>query len=282
MNSTPAKTISLSPSTEAQYRHSYACLERRAAKTSIILPGEQVTPQQIVATFLLNESQWDPATARVYRASLNYVLQQNFDIANCEALEMLHGVDEDGEWEMQKRDRVKADRQHFNTKAKKKSGNRLSVKNAEHLIKALTDSRSDYSIATSRWVIAAMLTGISPAQWKNTIYTFDDFGQPKLICGFAQEVDNHVPSRSMELSLKSMPLFAVDLITQHMNTVNLYDKSGVYSSFYENCRHLLQRVSKKIWPHRMRQPSLYLSGCAPNDFDKTALDRIIGVIMVAK
>jgi hypothetical protein len=284
MEQATGQDVTMEESTRQLYRKVYFRLERRARMAYGIHQDEAVTPQQVAATFVDNEAGWERSTARLYRASLVFVFKEMNDFAGKEACDMVYHIEEDGEWRMQIRERVNAER-----KKRKRSSPRTSAQKAKSmkpedmalLRAALEESRSQWARDTRLWFFAGVLTGLRPTEWQRAELGINEAGSPILIVRNAKNTNGRAHGARRTLILAQMSESNIALIAAHIQRAQVFSNMGAFESYYYNCRRLLRLVADRLWPRRIKHPTLYtarhvFSGDAKQSFDRIAVAAMMG------
>jgi hypothetical protein len=247
-------------STKQRYQAYYDRLERMARERYNIALGKEVTVCQVAALYLDKEADWAPATARLYRAALSFVFKKFGTAAGREACDMAYRKDEDAEQLASLKEKMASQRKerHRNqpqTSAQKSKS--LSLEDRSRLYGRLNKSRSKYARATALWFAAGVLTGLRPTEWQRVLLTVDDQHQTVLTVKNAKTSNGrgHGPERTIELG--KFPESDIATVIEHIKNVQLWREKDLFNDAYYQCRRILRRTAKSLWPRRLKHPTLY-------------------------
>lgn len=280
----PVFPVTKTESTKAQYRAHFFRLERRARHHLQLGTEAEVSLQQIAAMFLDCEPGWSEATARAYRAALVFVFDEMGGQDAREARDMVYHLDADGEWALQMREKVKAERKRRRRSAPRTSAQKAKKMSPEDLV-ALRDgfdkSRSNWSGYTKTWFFAGVLTGLRPSEWRHAQMGVDKKGNKVLIVKNAKNTNGRSHGQTRTLKLGKMPPGDIDLIERHLEAAHRFVGQDAWEDFYFQCRRLLRMVADRIWPRRIKHPTLYtarhlFSADAKTEFDRIGVAALMG------
>jgi hypothetical protein len=269
--------VTKTESTKGQYRAHFFRLERRTRTSLHLTPDAAVMPQQIAATFIDSEPDWSEATARAYRAALVFVFDEVGDGDSMEAKDMIYHVNDDGEWQLQIRERVKAERKRRKRSSPRTSAQKAKKMSQEDLILLRNEfarSWSKWAKQTETWFFAGILTGLRPTEWQVAELATDKLGNKMLMVKNAKNTNGRAHSATRTIRLGKMPQANIDLIASQILSAQTYVKLDKFDHFYFQCRRLLCKVSDRLWPRRIKHPTLYTARHLFSADAKTKFDRI--------
>lgn len=237
---------------------------------------KDIEGQQFLGLSLFNTCVWfknfwasslRPKTIRLYRASLNYYAELEFqdkkiDKATLEKIISILASIKAGD--------VK--NLELRTSAKKQK--HLSVKDYSLLDNALKNSKNRWAAATRIWLKSGIITGLRPIEWRQTVY---DEAENKLLIKNAKNTNGRSHGDFRSFYFEHVSANDKKVILQHLKTAfQLGQNDVVWKSYYEGCSNLLKYTCKNLWPNRERHPTLYsarhqfsanlkASGCKPEE-----------------
>lgn len=238
---------------------------------------EPVTPQQMAATFLDNEPDWSEHTVRAYRAALVFVFSEIGGEDVKEAIDMIYHISDDGEWQMQMREKVKAERKKRKRNSPRTSSQKAKRMTPDDLVKLreeLDRSWSKWAKQTQTWFFAGVLTGLRPTEWQTAELSTDKTGGKILIVRNAKNTNGRSHSATRTLKLGKMLPANVAIIESQIQSAQSFVRLGNFEVFYFNCRRLLCMAADRIWPRRLKHPTLYTARHLFSADAKTKFDRI--------
>jgi hypothetical protein len=284
MQTTPQRDVTKTEKTKDQYRSHFFRLER-IARVHIGVPRpELISPQQIAVTFLEKEANWAESTARAYRAALVFMFDEMDTTDASDAKSMIYHVSDDGMWRLEEKDKVKLERKRRKRSAPKTSAQkakRLSLDDLDLLRGELFVSSSMYGKNTSEWFMAGILTGLRPTEWRDAELKLDEQGRKILLVQNAKNTNGRANGKERTLILEKMKDEDRQIIEDHMNTVSQYVFQSAFEDLYYNCRRLLCNISDRLWPRRIKHPTLYtarhmFSADMKTQFDSYGVAALLG------
>lgn len=247
-----------SPTTRRQYTGILRGLDKKAAKMQVdgLMTTWPETPVRLVIAYLHVEASLADATARMYRAALDWMLEGDRSDDAFDARVLLYP--EPGPDTMERDDQLKAIR-HENAKrfprGAQKKAKSLSIDDRSTLLEALLNNKkSIYARPAAVWFSAAMLTGLRPIEWQFANLTSAN----RLIIQNAKTSNGRgfAPTRTQEL--KALSETELTIIRDHLDNVQAgIQRSGNFKLFYNGCRDIIRRTADSLWPSRLRHPTLY-------------------------
>lgn len=252
-------------STESEYYHRAINLSIKAHKEAVAegvnvqkitvlvnKDGKSTEALHILATAKWARAKWikvvNPRTWRKYRCSVRFyaeTLLRTRDISEKAFLEI--------ESIMSGNSKLN-NRKSQNTSAKKKK--HFNDGDLELIINTLSESKAQSAKVLRNWLYINILVGLRPIEWKTVRFKSIDRA-PHLIVLNAKRTNNRSHGEFRQISLSNLTEHQLKLtkgLVGYFNKVNELEK---FEHTYEDCRKLLQRVCKKIWPSRSKQISLY-------------------------
>lgn len=174
------------------------------------------------------------ATWRLYRAALTHWMRRYGPV---EATDLLHTY---GTEACPRRSSATS-----STKAKTLRTSTLTT-----LLDELLNRRaSRYAVLLSLWLVAGRLTGLRPSEWRDTRIEGDILvvTNAKATNGRGTGKERRVPMEEFSSADREVVRTLVDRLSGHED----------FELVYTQCRRLLARVARRLWPNRDRQPTLY-------------------------
>lgn len=280
------KNVTRIEASKAQYRTHYFRLERMARKDLELDASDEVSPLQIAAMFIQREADWSEDTARAYRAALAFMFEElGTDEAN-DARQMIYHISEDGEWTIDMREKVKAERkkrQRVAPRTSAQKAKRLSMEDLDLLRAELHVSTSKYAGPTALWFMAGMLTGLRPTEWREAYIGNDSQGRKCLIVVNAKNTNGRAHGKLRTIVMAKMRAPDVQMIEDHVRSVQGFCNGDPekFEEYYFGCRRLLSNVADRLWPRRLKHPTLYtarhmFAADVKNVFDSYGVAALMG------
>ncbi|HYD94744.1 MAG TPA: hypothetical protein VEC01_05410 [Noviherbaspirillum sp.] len=247
--------------TEQRYRQLFAMFRKLAQQALDAGMADATVPEPVrmVAIFLAREASWSAATARTYRASLVFGLQQLDDEAVTQALEMLYHVGEDAEDRMRRQMSMQEERRQRKEGRPvggQQKAKRFSKAQVNRLLAELHTSRSQWADATSDWFMAGALTGLRPCEWcRAELIDSDGLSALRVQNAKATNGRSHGPNRTILLA--DLDGWQRALIVRHLVRVQGYARQERFEKMYEACRQLIRDAADRVFPKDVRHPTLY-------------------------
>jgi hypothetical protein len=257
MSTIQESLITQQDSTKRQYRELYCRLQRMANAANGTL-GADASPHQVAEIYLRREGDWAQSTARLYRAALAFVFKEMGSIASSEALKRIYRSEEDPDKLEKFRNEIRAERkkrQRMRPKTSAKKSKSISDKDLELLKSFLQDSLSKYAQSTLLWLLAGILTGLRPSEWQSAQLE-DKGGGRVLVIRNAKNTNGRAHGETRTIRLHKISDQDFETIDKHLRNVRGKNPQA-FADFYLGCRKLLSRISKQIWPRRLKRPALY-------------------------
>lgn len=286
-NSSFPENQSRAESTIILYNRLYKSFERRIRQKERSPKDSLIKPAQVSMFFSENEGSWEKRTARLYRASIMFVLKERLlkgeeDIT--QAIEILTHAYDGEEEKIARKDALSRARTVL--RARKARGPRQKVKrfskeDTSKLIKALVLMRTDYGEKAAAWFVATALTGLRPSEWR-TAYFDTHWDMTRTLVVFnAKATNGRSHGEKRTILLKSISNVQMRSIAAHMENVREVNSDDEFDIFYSNCRRCIQRVADKIWPTRKRHPTIYtarhmFAADVKSVFDKVGVAALMG------
>lgn len=237
---------------------------------------KDIDGQQFLGLSLFNTCVWfknfwavglRPKTIRLYRASLNYYTELEFQDNKIDkpTLEKITSI----------LSSIKAgDVKNLELRTSAKKQKHLTVKDYNLLDEALKKSKNRWAAATRIWLKSGIITGLRPIEWRQTVY---DEAENKLLIKNAKNTNGRSHGDFRSFYFEHVAANDKKVILQHLKTAfQLGQTDVVWKSYYEGCSNLLKYTCKNLWPNRERHPTLYsarhqfsanlkASGCKPEE-----------------
>jgi hypothetical protein len=237
-----------------------------------------LSPWQIAATFREHEADWSQSTARLYRAALVFVFEENGGAEVEDAKAILYHRDSDDEWRMQELERIRqariARKRRGALRTSAQKVKRFSREDVETLFAELRKSWSQWARPVEVWFAAGMITGLRPVEWMNAEIIATESGQPALFVKNAKHSNgrSHGPGRTLVLDKASE--HEMSIIREQLKMIGAAKGIGQFEHHYTECRRLLNRVADRLWPKRLKHPTLYTARHIFSADAKSALGKI--------
>lgn len=192
-------------------------------------------PLEFVEWFEQNHDRWASSTFRLYKASLIYYMSNNGPIESVRKLELIEYNDGG-----QKK------------RTTKTSGKKLKYVDRSDLEKIKKNIRGSYAKLISLWLDANLLVGLRPIEWKLAI-----LDENKLIIKNAKTTNNRGNGDSRTLTIGHLSLSNQDIIRNFLDELHNKMENKSFTQIYNNCRVLLKRECKRLWPRRANHITLY-------------------------
>lgn len=286
MNIFSNEPVTQTERTKEQYRSHYFRIERMTRKEMGLDEDAIITPQQIAASFSQHEAYWSEKTARAYRAALVFMFNEIGTQEASEAKDMIYHVSDDGEWTMHKKEEIKRERvinMKKSLRTSSQKAKRLTIDDLDLLRAELHISKSKFADKTALWFMAGMLTGLRPTEWRDAILTFDKKGEKILLVQNAKNTNGRSHGKEREIRLGNMFPADLAIIEDHVESIQRYQGQGddAFEDYYYNCRRLISHVGNRLWPRRLKHPTLYtarhmFAADIKNQFDAYGVAALMG------
>lgn len=246
-------------STKRQYRKLYCRLQRMVSAASGTL-GTGPSPHQVAEVFLRREGEWAQSTARLYRASLAFVFRETGNIASSDALKLIYRCEEDPECLGRFREEIRAERKkrrRTRPKTSAKKSKSISDKDLHLLKDSLENSLSKYARSTLLWFSAGIITGLRPSEWQSAQLGENKEGERVLVVINAKSTNGRAHGTTRTIRLHEISEQDFKIVEEHLRNVESHKFPQTFPDFYLGCRKLIYRISKQIWPRRLKRPTLY-------------------------
>ncbi|CAH7380120.1 conserved hypothetical protein [Vibrio chagasii] len=144
-------------------------------------------------------------------------------------------------------------------KARKTSANKMkhiTNEDLSKLLKELSKSRSKMSGFLSVWLYVNCLVGLRPFEWQNSEIVMRNNSKHLKVYN-AKQTNGRSHGEFRYINISHLSENQQDKITTFTEACIEMKRTEAFNSSYENCRKLLQRTCKRIWPKRKRQITLY-------------------------
>lgn len=280
------EVVTQTEGTKEQYRSHYFRIERMARRDLGLDDGAQIEPQQIAATFSQHEAKWSEKTARAYRAALVFMFNEMGTQEAREAKDLIYHVSDDGEWTMSKKDQVKEERKinlKNSLRTSSQKAKRLTLDDLDLLRAELHISKSQFASRTALWFMAGMLTGLRPTEWRDARLVLNKKGEKILLVQNAKNTNGRAHGKEREIGLGNLLPEDLAIIEDHVESITRYQGQGddAFEDYYYNCRRLISHVGDRLWPRRVKHPTLYtarhmFAADIKNQFDVYGVAALMG------
>jgi hypothetical protein len=253
------ESLTQQDSTKRQYRELYCRLQRMASAANGTL-GTEASPQQVAEVFVRREGEWAQSTARLYRASLAFVLRETGSIASSEALRLIYRRGEDPGCLERFREKIRAERKRrrrTRPKTSAKKSKSISDKDLHLLKESLENSLSKYARPTLLWFLAGIITGLRPSEWQTAQLGENKERERVLVVINAKNTNGRAHGTTRTIRLHEISVQDFKIVEEHLRNVESHKFPQSFPNFYLGCRKLIYRISKQIWPRRLKRPALY-------------------------
>lgn len=246
-------------------------------------PLPPVAPELVVSAFLTDEGTWAKRTARLYRAAIAFVLAES-GLPDGEHLRsLLFRENVHGDALLDDRQKLRDLRRplRWRPRTSAQKAKRFHHDEARALQAAVLNSRSQYAEATAAWFAASILTGLRPTEWQNTALENDPDGDLILVVRNAKHTNGRAHGISRTLGLREMSREQLAIIQRHLLFTRNVQSIGRFDHQYNECRRLLGRTANRLWPDRLRHPTLYtgrhmFTADAKSTFDQLEVAALLG------
>ena len=131
------------------------------------------------------------------------------------------------------------------------------------LVYALRESRSRYATATRNWLLAGYWTGVRPAEWASAVLSETDGGVVLRVKNAKYSTtQSRAPGTHRAIVLTHLPPDVYQIVSEHVALcAEIAGGDGIdeeaFSLFYRECRKLMYKVARTVFPRRTSQPTLY-------------------------
>lgn len=284
---------SRSQSTLDLYDLIYARLQRGVRHAEGLDDEAIPTPGQVAVYFVRREAQWQAATARLYRAALVYTFERVDRAGNLtegQQLDLMRAHDliyhrlYDEETSLRHREelrRVRRENRKKRPQTSTRKVKRFSKADASQLVSTLYGMQSRWGKVASCWFVAGSLTGLRPAEWQEARLVEEPDGRRLLVVSNAKNTNGraHSPTRTIDVSGLKPAQWQV--LMEHMKSVRLHLERGQFGKMYAECARCVRHTGKKLWPYRLKRPTLYtarhmFSADVKRSFDKAEVAALMG------
>lgn len=219
---------------------------------TLIKNEEEALGLHIVATARWARAKWvrnvNPKTWRKYRCSFRFYANELLNNGVISS-SMVDAVEEAMEGKSQINQKgVKK------TSAKKKK--HFNDGDFQKIIERLISSRAINAKPLSTWLYSNQMVGLRPVEWK-TVKVIEREKGYALEVKNAKNTNNRSHGEHRIIPINSFTEKQQKTILSFANLCIQHNKNNTFEKFYEDCRKLLQRTCKKVWPNRVQQITLY-------------------------
>lgn len=188
-----------------------------------------------------------PSTWRQYRAALAWACDQRKD---SRLADRVRQIDTSG-----CRSRTSAPAGKRNTSARTQK--RLPPKDRRALHAALDESTSRVASSVRLMLEACRMTGLRPVEWQTARLENRADGDPVLIVKNAKHTHDRGHGEFRTLHLAGLRVREVGIIHNMVRLARYQGERNRWDQFYHQCRNLLSRYTKRLWPNRAQRPTFY-------------------------
>lgn len=275
------------PKTIAKYESLYRQFERHIRRRENLCETVEVLPAKVALRFIEDEGTWEVSTARLYRAAITYILKTKHEQGDDRALgafELLSHIHADEEAHIARKDTLRQLRKKLRAgkqRSARQKVKRFSKQDAAVLVKELAMSRSIYGPMAATWFVASTLTGLRPCEWELAKFDTDWRMIRSLVVKNAKNTNGRSHGQNRTLILSGISLEQSKVIANHMENVRNFKERNDFQGLYDGCRQIIKRVADKLWPQRLKHPTLYtarhiFSADAKSVFDKVSVAAMMG------
>ncbi|WP_318493581.1 hypothetical protein [Photobacterium leiognathi] len=128
----------------------------------------------------------------------------------------------------------------------------LTKKEWSELGDKIKKSKSKWSQMTILWIHCNMHTGMRPCESQNAVLE-----DKKIIITNAKNTNGRSHGTLRTIPLNHLDNKTIHLINEHLRISNNMYENGEWENYYLNCRTLIHRLAKKLWPKKKKLPTLY-------------------------
>ncbi|MDK9793819.1 hypothetical protein [Vibrio sp. D431a] len=218
--------------------------------------GKNIECLTVFATAKWGKKVWfpkyDKSTWRQYRSALSYLAEYQFQRGVIHSSNVLDEISEV----------LKGSNENTKELEKQTSGKKmksLSDDDLSRLLDELSKSKSSLSGFLSVWLYVNCLVGLRPSEWKTSSIIKGSDDKYRLKVKNAKQTNGRSHGEYRIISLSNFSDNQTEKIIDFTSMCEELNNQNLFDRYYQNCRKLLQRTCKKVWPRRKRSISLYSS-----------------------
>ncbi len=232
--------------------------------------GKNVIILDPLYTAVWASQKWDkkyrPNTWSKYRCSIKYIADVFFEKNKL--------TQEQKEMTYRLLDKIEGgDRKKLEPRTSSHKKKSFSIKEIKQLEEHLENNKYKWGKPTLYWVKASILIGLRPVEWKSVEL---DLNNKVIIVRNAKNTNGRTFGDFRHLNISHLNNEELNIIIKHVQfTKEMLNKDN-WNRYYEACSNFIKYITRKIWPNRERQPTLYsarhqfsanmkASGCTKNE-----------------
>lgn len=232
--------------------------------------GENITILDPLYTAVWASQKWNkkyrPNTWSKYRCSIKYLADIFFkkEKLTKEQKEMTYRLLDQTE---------SGDRKKLEPRTSSHKKKSFSIKEINQLEEHISQLKYKWAKPTLYWLKSSILTGLRPIEWKSVNI---DIEKKILIVKNAKNTNGRTFGEHRHLNLNHLSNDEINIIIKHIQFTQEMINKDNWIKYYSACSNFIKYISRKLWPNRERQPTLYsarhqfsanmkASGCTKNE-----------------
>jgi len=208
-------------------------------------------PRMVAFAYLDVEPTISAASARLYRAAAVYWIQQHPGEHTEDAMTLLCPEPSESDQFHEEDLALKREALLSTPRGSQQKAKWLEQDDWQRLFEALAAHTNPWSGLTRNWLLAGLLTGLRPCEWRQAAWL-----EPKLTVQNAKATNGRSHGRTRTLNLvRSAP--HERLIVEDLAGLLSKLNDEEYQQAYDGVRNLLRRVARVVFKRRQTFPSLY-------------------------
>lgn len=247
------------PGTIAMYTRVVRMLQRRVAQRASA-EGWTLSPRSATALaseLRRTEGSVSLATARLYRAAVDHAFGQeagqgytNDDLDR--AMQILERDEEESGIEEEDRLRaLRREREKRFPRGAQQRAYRLSLADLQRLLAELR-ARGERGREAADWYMVTVLTGLRPCEWRTAGLLEDSL---RLSNAKSTNGRAFAPTRTIDVSGLLGP--ERECLIRHLSALDDKRDEAAFARQYKAVRTAIRDAGQRLWPKRLRRPSLY-------------------------
>jgi len=128
----------------------------------------------------------------------------------------------------------------------------------EALIKHLKDGTKKWNVGALAWIQASVHTGLRPCEWVTAEFVEANGDEPaKIIVQNAKNTNGRSHGDTRTVYLNHLTPKEERVVKENMGAIKRMVKSYGYDKYYRRCSEAIRSAGKKLWPTRIKRPTLY-------------------------
>lgn len=221
-------------------------LSKRCRKKLNIFEHEELDIRQFVAWLILNKTNYNKNTWRLYKSAVIFFLETEIQKNNYIAQEAYDTLKEEYSYECSK-------------KSKKTSGKKVKRFPQQDYLKImdfLDKEKESWAINLKNWIISGLLIGLRPIEWANAQYISDSICD-KIIIKNAKNTNGRSFGEFRTIYLNNLNDKEKSILKEHITKCNEWELHNQFKYYYDSCSNKLRTICKKIWKRKQNNISLY-------------------------